>query len=176
MDYLIQQLINALALGGTYALLALGLAMVFSILGLINFAHGELMTIAGYAVYFTLSGGLPFGAAVVFGVLAAMLAALAMARAVFRPLRGVSVATLLLASFAVSVILRIVFQNAISARDKPIGVPAVLDGTISIGSLQVGVIQGISILTTATLLVALTLFLKRTTLGMSMRAAASDFP
>ncbi len=47
MDILIQQILNALSLGGTYALLALGLAVVFSVLGLINFAPGELMTIAG---------------------------------------------------------------------------------------------------------------------------------
>jgi branched-subunit amino acid ABC-type transport system permease component len=48
----VQQLINALSLGSTYALLALGLAMVFSILGLVNFAHGELVTIAAYTMYF----------------------------------------------------------------------------------------------------------------------------
>ena len=57
MDILIQQILNALSLGGTYALLALGLAVVFSVLGLINFAHGELMTIAGYTLFFAITAG-----------------------------------------------------------------------------------------------------------------------
>ena len=50
MDLFLQQILNALSLGGTYALLALGLAVVFSIIGLINFAHGELMTVAGLSL------------------------------------------------------------------------------------------------------------------------------
>ena len=60
MDIFLQQLLNALSLGGTYALLALGLAVVFSIIGLINVAHGELMTVTGYAICFSLAWGLPF--------------------------------------------------------------------------------------------------------------------
>ena len=59
MEIAIQQALNALSLGGTYALLALGLAVVFSVLGMINFAHGELMTIAGYTLYFSIVAGLP---------------------------------------------------------------------------------------------------------------------
>ena len=62
MQEAVQQLINALSLGSTYALLALGLAMVFSILGLINFAHGELVTIAGYTMYLLGTVGVPFAA------------------------------------------------------------------------------------------------------------------
>ena len=51
LDLFVQQLINAVSLGGVYALLALGLAIVFSIMGLVNFAHGEIMTLAGYAMW-----------------------------------------------------------------------------------------------------------------------------
>ena len=60
MDFFLQQTINAISLGGTYALLALGLAIIFSIMGMINFAHGELMTTTGYALMFAGSWGLPF--------------------------------------------------------------------------------------------------------------------
>ena len=59
MDLFLQQTVNAFALGGTYALLALGLAMVFSTMGLINFAHGELMTIAGYILMACGLAGVP---------------------------------------------------------------------------------------------------------------------
>ena len=116
MAQFVQQLVNAISLGGTYALLSLGLAMVFSIFGLINFAHGELMTIAGYAIYFSINTGLSFGVAILVGITAAGIAALLMERIVFRPLRGSSVPVLLLASIAVSAGLQVLFQDTINAR------------------------------------------------------------
>ena len=67
----IQQLINALSLGSTYALLALGLAMVFSILGLVNFAHGELVTVAAYTMYLENERGMPFAVQVPAAIVAA---------------------------------------------------------------------------------------------------------
>ena len=69
MDIVLQQIVNAVSLGGIYALLALGLAVVFSIVSLINFAHGELMTVAGYGMFFAAAVSLPFP----FAVLAAIL-------------------------------------------------------------------------------------------------------
>ena len=77
MDLFVQQTVNALALGGTYALLALGLAVVFSIMGLINFAHGELMTISGYTLMYCGIMGVPFAVSVPLAISAAVLAAVA---------------------------------------------------------------------------------------------------
>jgi branched-chain amino acid transport system permease protein len=176
MSEVVQHIINAVSLGGTYALLALGLAIVFSIFGLINFAHGDLMTIAGYSIYFSLESGLSFVPAALVGVVAAGVAAVLMERVAFRPLRGASVATLLLASLAVSIILQILFQELISARPKSIPTPGVLSETVSVGSIDVAVVQIVSIAVTMLLLVALTAGLRRTTLGISMRAAADNFP
>jgi len=175
MDMFLQQLVNALSLGGTYALLALGLAVVFSIMSLINFAHGELMTAAGYGLCFALLFGLPFGLAVVFALIVAIVLVLLMERIAFRPVRGASGTTLLLTSFAVSAILRVLFQNFISARPKPVPMPMSLSGTIEIGGLHIGVIQAISILVTVIMLVGLNLFLRTTVLGRAMRAASEDF-
>lgn len=175
MDMFLQQLVNALSLGGTYALLALGLAVVFSIMGLINFAHGELMTAAGYGLCFALLSGLPFGIAIVIGLMIAMILAVMMERIAFRPVRNASGTTLLLTSFAVSAILRVIFQNFISARPKPVSMPMSLSGTIEIGGLHIGIIQAISILVTVFMLVGLTLFLRSTVLGRAMRAASEDF-
>ena len=84
----VQQIINALSLGSTYALLALGLAMVFSILGLINFAHGELVTVAAYTIYLEDRAGLPFWVQVPSAIVAAAIAAVLMERIAFRPLRA----------------------------------------------------------------------------------------
>ncbi len=175
MDMFLQQLVNALSLGGTYALLALGLAVVFSIMGLINFAHGELMTAAGYGLCFALLAGLSFGVAVVIALVVAVVLVLLTERIAFRPVRGASGTTLLLTSFAVSAILRVLFQNFISARPKPVPMPMSLSGTIEIGGLHIGVIQAISILVTVLMLAGLNLFLRTTVSGRAMRAASEDF-
>lgn len=175
MDMFLQQLVNALSLGGTYALLALGLAVVFSIMGLINFAHGELMTATGYGLCFALFFGLPFGLAVVVALAVGIALVLLMERTAFRPVRGASGTTLLLTSFAVSGILRVLFQNFISARPQPVPMPMSLSGTIEIGSVHIGIIQAISILATVIMLVGLNLFLRTTVLGRAMRAASEDF-
>ena len=175
MDVFLQQLLNALSLGGTYALLALGLAVVFSIIGLINFAHGELMTVSGYVLCFSLIYGLPFPLAILLAIAGSVLLAVAMERVAFRPVRGASGTTLLLTSFAVSAILRVLFQNFISARPLPVAMPTSLSGVIALGPLHLGVIQSISIAVTAMMLLGLNLFLRHTIAGRAMRAASEDF-
>lgn len=175
MDFFLQQLISATALGGTYALLALGLAIVFSIIGLINFAHGELMTITAYGVVLGAALGLPFAAAAGLGIGCAMLTAVLLERIAFRPVRKASGATLLVTSFAAATILQILFQNLISQRPLPVALPAALTGTVELGGFVVGVNQVLAIAIAAATMLALNLFLKRSLLGLSMRAIAQDF-
>jgi branched-chain amino acid transport system permease protein len=175
MEYFAQQAVNALALGGTYALLALGLAVVFSILGLINFAHGELMTITGYGLVFSLATGMPYVAALICGVALAVLCAVAMERVAFRPVRRASTTTMLLTSFAVSSILHTAFQNFISARPKPVPVPEWLGGAFTIAGIQIGAIPSLSILVTAVSLAGLVWFFQNRHTGLAMRAASEDF-
>lgn len=176
MDLVIQQFINAISLGGVYALLALGLAIVFSIMGLVNFAHGEIMTLGGYAMWFvTIQFGAPLPLVFLAAVGTAMAAALLMERIAFRPVRGASVATMLLTSFAVSVILQVTFQNVISPRPRGIQLPPEMSQVIQVLGVGIGLIQLLAIVMVLLSLGLLTLFLKRTTLGISMRAAAQDF-
>ncbi|MFA6153130.1 branched-chain amino acid ABC transporter permease [Mesorhizobium sp.] len=170
-----QQIINAVSLGGVYALLALGLAIVFSIVGLINFAHGELMTLSGYALLAGLVFGLPFPLAVLIAVSCGALAAVAMERIAFRPMRGASVTSLLLTSFAVSSLLKVVFQNGISARPQAVSMPGWMTGAFSLGDFTIGVGPSISIAVSALALIALEVFLRRSVTGTAMRAAAEDF-
>ncbi len=176
MDVFLQQCVNAISLGGIYALLALGLAVVFSIVRLINFAHGEVMTVAGYAIWFALLSSVPVAAAILLGVVVAMLASVAMERIAFRAMRGANVTSLLITSFAVSEIIKVFFQNGITARPVPIVLPAWMSGTVNIGFLTISVMSIISITVVILSLIALTLVLTRTTLGVAMRAAAEDFP
>ena len=175
LDLFVQQLVNALSLGGIYALLALGLAVVFSIIRLINFAHGEIMTVGGYGVFFSLMLGWPIPAAIIVGVSMSIIAAVAMERLAFRAMKDASVVSLLITSFAISEILKVLFQNGISARPKPIALPSELSGSYEVGGIVIGVIPTLSIAITLISLTVLTAFLKRTTTGLAMRAAAEDF-
>lgn len=175
MDQLVQQLINALSLGGIYAMLALGLAIVFSIVRLINFAHGEIMTFGGYGIFLSMAFGYPPLAALCVGLGAAVVMALAMERTAFRVMRGADVISLLITSFAVSEILKVLFQNGISARPVPISFPPSWSGSYQIGGMTIGVAPTASILVTCLSLLCLTFVLRRLAIGMAMRAAAEDF-
>ena len=175
MDLFVQQTVNALALGGTYALLALGLAVVFSIMGLSNFAHGELMTISGYTLMYCGILGLPFAVSVPLAILAAVLAAVAMERIAFRPVRGGSGATMLITSFAVAMILQVLFQNLISARSQAVALPQILSQSVHLGSVIIGVNKIAAIAATVLMLIFLDRFMNRQKTGIAMRAAAEDF-
>ncbi|TLP62623.1 branched-chain amino acid ABC transporter permease [Parasedimentitalea maritima] len=175
MELFLQQTANALALGGTYALLALGLAVVFSIMGLINFAHGELMTIAGYVLMYCGIASVPFVIAVPLAITASVLAAVAMERIAFRPVRNGSGATMLVTSFAVAMILQVLFQNLISARSQPVLLPALLSDSVRVFGLVIGVNKLAAIASTIVMLVFLDWFMKHQKTGVAMRAAAEDF-
>lgn len=174
MEFL-QYVVNILSLGGIYALLALGLAIVFSIVGLINFAHGELMTIAGYSLVLTLALGIPMPIGLIIAVGVGALSAVLMDRVAFRPMRSASVTTLLITSFGVSTIIKVLLQNGVSARAKPVALPEWMSGTLGFAGFHVGVVPFLSIVLTAVALVALDIFLRKTTLGIAMRAASEDF-
>jgi branched-chain amino acid transport system permease protein len=171
----VQQAINALALGSTYALLALGLAMVFSILGLVNFAHGELVTVSAYTMYLLYEAGAPFWAQVPAAIAAGAVAAVLMERIAFRPLRGASFITLLFASFAISVIIQGIFLAAVSPRQRGVPLPDLLNEAIHVGPFTIGWLQVITAITCFSVLAALTVFLRRSTQGLGMLAAAQDF-
>jgi branched-chain amino acid transport system permease protein len=176
VSYFIEQTANALSLGGTYALLALGLAVVFSILGMINFAHGALMTLTGYALVFaSVVWGLPFLLAAPLAIVAIMASAVLLEQLAFRPVRRASGATMLLTSFAVAELLTIGFQLFISTRPQVVPLPAALTMTVDLGLASVGANRVISIAVAVLVLIGLNIFLKRTTIGLAMRAAADDF-
>ena len=175
MDLFVQQTVNALALGGTYALLALGLAVVFSIMGLITFAHGELMTISGYTLMYCGIMGVPFAVSVPLAISAAVLAAVAMERIAFRPVRGGSGATMLITSFAVAMILQVLFQNLISARSQAVALPQILSQSVHLGNVIIGVNKIAAIVATVLMLIFLDRFMNRQKTGIAMRAAAEDF-
>lgn len=173
---LLSVIIIGLSVGGMYALLALGLAMVFAILGLLNLAHGELIAVTAYTMFFLALTGMPFVVIVVFAILMAAVGGLLMERIAFRPIRNAGVATGLITSFGLEIILQSGWQNFISPTRLSIDIPMWLIRFWDIGDTGFSTYQGIAISLTALTVVSLSLFLKKSTVGLAMRAAAENFP
>ncbi len=176
LDYFVQQTLNAISLGSIYALVAIGLAMVFGILRLINFAHGDLMMVACYVAFFLTASGIGIVPGVVIAILATTLLGILMERAAYRPVRGSPDVIMLLTSLAVSIFIENIFIMIISPVPRSFrGVyPAFLDIVNHWGSVSISNINLITIGTTILLFGLLYLFVKRTQLGISMRATSED--
>jgi branched-chain amino acid transport system permease protein len=159
--------------GGLYALTALGIGLIFGVMRLINFAHAQLIMIAGYAVllFFAQSAAL----AVLGAVVGAVLLALLIERTAFRPLRGADPATLLIASFAVSFFIEKTMIMLVGSRPKGVDFLSALARQVEIAGVRLQLLQLVTILVSVVLLVATTWFLKSTRLGLEMRAAAENF-
>ncbi len=169
----LQYMIDALNVGGMYALMALGIGLIFGIMRLINFAHGELVMMGGYAMMLLI--GLPGPAVIVVSILAIVALALAMERLAFRPLRDAAPSTLLVASFALSYFLQNFCVLVFGARPIPFVFAADLANDLQIGHVRVALLQLVSMAITLVTLVGLTLLLKRTSIGVQLRAASQDF-
>ena len=173
MALFLQHVIDAVTYGSLFALYALGIALIFGIMGLINFAHGELIMVGGYTI--VLLGHPPWPVVVLLTVALAVVFALAMERAAFRPLRGASPPTLLIASFAVSYGLQNLAILIEGSAAKGTSVSTWLSESFRIGSVSVPKLDPVTVGVTLVLLAALGLFLQRTRTGVQMRAAAEDF-
>ena len=183
MTDFVQNLIDALSLGSLYALVALGIGLLFGILRLVNFAHGDFITLGAYALIIPSSDvvakmfiGAWNWALLIPAVCAiVVLVALLTDVLVFRPLRRTSAPTLMIASFAVSYMIQNGVLMAYGARPKSANLWPGLTAQIVVGGLRVPLLQVVTIVTTLVLMGMLTLFLYRTRWGVQMRAAAEDF-
>jgi branched-subunit amino acid ABC-type transport system permease component len=169
----IQNAINALSLGSLYALFALGVALIFGIMRLVNFAHGELIMVGGFAI--VLAAGLPWPVLVLLVVLVVAAFALGMERVAFRPVRGASPATLLVTSFAVSFLLQNLAILIFGSLPRTTSLSTSLLESFTVGDVSIPKLDILTVCVTAALVVALALFLGRSRVGVQMRAAAEDF-
>ena len=173
MALFIQHVIDAMTTGSLFALYALGIALIFGIMGLINFAHGELIMVGAYTII--LIGHPPWPVMVIATIGMAIVFALAMERIAFRPLRGANPATLLIASFAVSYGLQNLAILTEGSAPQGTSVSTWLSESFQIGSVSIRKLDAVTLGVTLVLLIALGLFLQRTRMGVQMRAAAEDF-
>ena len=172
--YFLEQTGNALSLGGIYALLALGLpwstrSSASSTSPTRADDPDRLCAGRRRRLWLAVPGGAPLA------ILVVMASAVLLERIAFRPVRGASGATMLLTSFAVAVLLQLAFQLFISTRPQIVPLPAMLTATLDVAGIAIGVNRVISVVVAISVLIALNQFLKRTTIGLAMRAAAEDF-
>jgi branched-chain amino acid transport system permease protein len=173
MERVVQILVDAVSVGSLYALTALGIGLIFGVMRLINFAHGEFITLAAYALLGL--AGLPVPV-MIFGALAVAVAlALITERAAFRPLRNADPTTLLISSFAVSFFLQKLLILVVGSRLKGLDFLPELARQTALFGVRLQLLQIVTIAVGVVLLVGLTWFLRATRLGLHMRAAAEDF-
>jgi branched-chain amino acid transport system permease protein len=172
---LAQLLVDGLGRGGTYALIALGLALVFGVMHLLNFAHGELITVGGYTAYAVWALGLGWWVMVPAIILASVATALATERIAFRRVRGASMFAMLLTSFGVAIVIQALFRMYVSPKPRQFVRPEWIFDRVSVAGVSVEVYNLVVLAVTALTLVGTAYVLRRTTFGISLRAAAEDF-
>jgi branched-chain amino acid transport system permease protein len=169
---LLQTLIDSVALGALYALVAMGIGLVFGVMRLVNFAYGELITAGAYALALTNGQPIIARALVAIGVVIALSLAMEF---VFRPLRQVTPATMLVATFAVSFLLQNLALLIFGSQGENIDFLTPLNRAVEIGDLRIRWITIITIVVGGLLLASMAWLLGRTNIGLQMRAAAADF-
>jgi branched-chain amino acid transport system permease protein len=187
MNYFLQQVINGVSLGAIYGLIAIGYTMVYGIIGMINFAHGDIMMIGAFIslIAFLVVGALGISS-VPLALLLVLLAALfftsaygwAVERVAYRRLRGSFKLAPLISAIGMSIVLQNMVQLVQGARVKPLqpviqgGIdlsPAGSDYPVTLGYLQIGII-----LLTVALMAGFTYLIQRTSLGRAQRATEQD--
>jgi branched-chain amino acid transport system permease protein len=183
MEYFLQQLINGLTLGSIYGLIAIGYTMVYGIIGMINFAHGDIFMVGSFIalttfLILTTVVGFAFLPVVLLIVLIiAMLFTAAwgwtVERIAYRPLRGSFRLAPLITAIGMSIVLQNFVQITQGARVKPLP-PQIQGGITLIPGVQLSYMQIIIIVTTVALMTAFTLLITRTALGRAQRACEQD--
>jgi branched-chain amino acid transport system permease protein len=183
MEQFLQQLTNGLAVGGIYALIALGYTMVYGVLKLINFAHGDLFTYGGYLGMTLLTSFLlhdRLGAVAAVLVLAAMVMGLVgvigvvLERAAYRPLREAPRLSAVVSALGASIFLQNTLMLVYGARFQVYPEGILPQTAVRIGPVDIPVMRLLVVLTSVVMMAALYLFVQKTKIGTAIRAAAID--
>jgi branched-chain amino acid transport system permease protein len=193
MEYFVQQLINGLALGSIYGLIAIGYTMVYGIIGMINFAHGDIFMVSSFiALALILAIGLTAASSIGFIILALLVVLVIsmiftaawgwmVERLAYRPLRGSFRLAPLITAIGMSIVLQNFVQISQGARVKPLqpiisGGIVVMEGVTENGPIttQISYMQLFIILTTISLMIGFSLLISKTSLGRAQRACEQD--
>lgn len=175
MDFL-SQIINGLGIGSIYALVALGYSMVYGIVQLINFAHGDIIMVGAYVTYLVLVvAGAPLWAAVIVSVVFCALAGVLIEKLAYSRLlkKNAPRISLLITAIGVSIFLENLFQIFFTSSAK--SMPSLFPSKpLSFGGLQVGSVTAITLVTAVVLMVLLQLLVGKSRMGKAMRATSED--
>jgi branched-chain amino acid transport system permease protein len=174
VEALLQHLVNGLVLGGTYALLGIGLTLIFGLMNVVNFAHGEFYTLGAYATFAALVlGGVPFLGALALAILAGVVLGALMERALLRPLRGESIDSIMLVMIGLWIAMQngelLVWGGVAKSIPHPFPTAPLVLGPVSIAPLRLFVLAA-----ALGLIAAAHLLIQRTRLGRAMRATFQD--
>ncbi|MFK0333746.1 branched-chain amino acid ABC transporter permease [Rhizobium sp. NPDC090275] len=182
MEYFIQQLFNGLTLGSIYGLVAIGYTMVYGIIGMINFAHGDIFMLGGFAamivflVLTSIFAGLPVAVLLLVMLIVAMLTTSlwnwTIERVAYRPLRGSFRLAPLITAIGMSIVVPNFIQVTQGPRNKPI--PQLIGETYQIAGITVSLKQILILILTSALLAAFWYIVNKTSLGRAQRATEQD--
>ncbi|MFV0480328.1 MAG: branched-chain amino acid ABC transporter permease [Anaerorhabdus sp.] len=174
MELFFLQIVNGLSVGSIYALVALGYTMVYGIAKLINFAHGEIIMVGSYVVWFCFNTlALPLWLAVVISILTCAIVGVVIERIAYKPLRNVSRISLLITAIGVSYFLQSLFQLLFTANSRSFPVVIKLN-EIHVGGISILANYWVTFVVSVLLMILLERFVKMTKTGKAMRAVSED--
>ena len=170
----IEQLINGLRTGSIYALIAIGYTMVYGIAKMINFAHGDIIMVGAYALYFSISVlGLPVPVALVITVIVCAVLGVVREKVAYKPLRSAPPLAVLITAIGMSFFLQ--SASLLIFGSTPIPFQSVIPNVnISVGPVVISSITVVTLIVTAIAMILLTLFVNKTKMGSAMRAVSED--
>ncbi len=170
----LNQVVNGLGTGAIYALIALGYTMVYGIVKLINFAHGDILMVGSYTAVITMvSLGLPIPFALLFAIIVCVVFGVVIERFAYKPLRNAPRICALITAIGISYLLQNGALLIFSASRQPF--PTVISmAPIVIGGVSISIVTLITVVTSIVLMIALTLFVQKSRTGKAMRAVSED--
>ncbi|RAZ57435.1 branched-chain amino acid ABC transporter permease [Campylobacter hyointestinalis] len=170
-----QQMVNGFSLGSMYALIAIGYTMVYGVLRLINFAHGDIMMVGAYVALLSMTSfSLPFWFALLFAVIVAALLGVLTDKIAYKPLRKAPRISLLITAIGISFLLENLFQVIFGGAPRSFSVPSYFEQVVSVGNVNLSMIAILVPVLTLVLLCFVLFILYKTKYGMAIRALAFD--
>ena len=173
-DTLLPYLLAGISVGGQYALIAVGYTLVYGILRLINFAHGDIFTAAGFFMVY-LTASLPIGLSIPLVIILTVVLGFVVERVAYKPLRSAPRMSIMISAIGVSYLLQNLMWYITGGLAKQYPVLPGLSQTIQIGSATTKVVTVVTPVLTILLVIALVTLINKTKIGMAMRAVSKDF-
>lgn len=178
MDFkeFMQHLVNGTSLGSLYALIAIGYTMVYGILRLINFAHGDIFMLGAYITYYGMTyTPIPWWLVFILSAVITGGAGVLLEKLAYKPLRGSPRITILISAIGASFLLQNLGVLVFGGRPKAFPIPDIMNKTLVVGGISVSLVSVIIPIITIILLVGLTFIIQKTKTGMAMRALSKDY-